>query len=55
MSRLLAGMERKGLILRRADPADARRKIITSTAAAEGMKERCRDVVQEVLEQPCKT
>lgn len=51
MSRMLAGMERKGLILRRADPADARRKIINATEPARRMKERCRDVVQEVLEQ----
>ena len=47
MSRVLAVLERKGLLERRPDPGDARRKNIFPTAAADAIKERCRDVVLE--------
>lgn len=49
MSRLLAVMEQKGLVTRRPDPADARRKIISSTDKADALKERSRAVAEEVL------
>ncbi|MBG0777928.1 MAG: MarR family transcriptional regulator [Desulfovibrionaceae bacterium] len=50
MSRVLAVMERRGLVERRPDPADARRKIIRPTEAAEEIRERSRAVTQQALQ-----
>lgn len=49
MSRALAAMERKGLIVRTPDAADARRKVISATKKADELKERSRAVTEEVL------
>lgn len=49
MSRVLSGMEHKGLIRRDADPNDARRKIVRATAKGMEIKERSRGVAMEVL------
>ncbi|WP_300155184.1 MarR family transcriptional regulator [Solidesulfovibrio sp.] len=50
MSRVLAGMERKGLIRRRPDPGDSRRKIVSTTDKAQAIKEGSRAVTREVLD-----
>lgn len=50
MSRVLAGMERKGLICRQTDPADARRNIITASDKADEIKGRSKSVAQGVLD-----
>ncbi len=50
MSRVLAGMERKGLIRRRPDPENARRKIVSATDKAMGIREGSRAVTREVLD-----
>lgn len=49
MSRLLATMEEKGLVTRRADPADARRRVVQATEPGDALKERCRAVAEEAL------
>lgn len=49
MSRLLSTMEGKGLVTRRADPADARRKVVQATEQGDALKERCRAVAEEAL------
>jgi len=46
LSRVLDGMERKGLVARRRDPGDARRKILYGTPAAERLKTQCREVAE---------
>jgi DNA-binding MarR family transcriptional regulator len=54
MSRVLAGLEGKGLIIRRADPVDARRKIICATGKAQEIKEGSRTAALDVLDQALK-
>ena len=49
LSRVLDGMERKGLVARRRDPADARRRILYSTPAADLLKNPCKGVAESVL------
>jgi DNA-binding MarR family transcriptional regulator len=49
MSRALSRMERNGLIERRADPADARRKILRPTRKADALKERSVAATREML------
>jgi DNA-binding MarR family transcriptional regulator len=49
LSRVLDVMERKGLVARRRDPGDARRKILCSTPAAERLKTQCRDVAESAI------
>lgn len=51
LSRVLAGMERKGLIERRRDAADGRRKLLYATPTADALKEDCRAVATKALEQ----
>jgi len=53
MSRVLSCMERNGLIARRVDPADTRRKIIRPTQKANRLKERSLAVAREVLALTC--
>lgn len=50
ISRVLDVMERKGLVTRRRDPADARRKILYSTPLAETLKHSCRAVAESCTE-----
>ena len=50
MSRVLSLMEDKGLITRRVDPANARRKIICATDGAGHLQECCLGVVDHVME-----
>ena len=49
VSRVLSRMERKGLVVRRRDPADARRKKLYTTPEVDKYKEPCRLVVQNTL------
>jgi DNA-binding MarR family transcriptional regulator len=49
MSRVLSRMERNGLIVRRTDPTDARRKILCPTQKANTIKERSVAVTREVV------
>ncbi|MDR1686310.1 MAG: MarR family transcriptional regulator [Desulfovibrio sp.] len=49
MSRVLSLMEKNGLIARRTDLADARRKCICTTAHAQEIQQRSLDVVRTVL------
>jgi DNA-binding MarR family transcriptional regulator len=49
MSRVLSLMEKNGLIARRTDPADARRKCICATAEAQEIQLRSQDVARTVL------
>ena len=49
MSRVLSRMERNGLIIRRVDPADARRKILCTTQKADELRDRSVAVTREVL------
>ena len=50
MSRVLALMEEKGLVDRRVDPANARRKIVRATRAAQALQTDSLAVAREVLE-----
>ena len=50
LSRVLSGMERKGLIVRSRDPDDARRKKLFTTPKADGFKGHCRLVVGNALD-----
>lgn len=50
MSRVLSVMEGKGLILRRVDPANARRKIIRASDGARALQAGSLAVVREVLD-----
>lgn len=49
MSRVLDGMERKGLVLRKRDPADARRKILAASEATKKHKELCREIADGTM------
>lgn len=49
MSRILSLMEDGGLILRRIDPANARRKIICASGKAFELQKRSLDVAQRVI------
>ena len=49
MSRVLALMESKNLILRRVDPADGRRKIIRPSDKAQALQRQSQRVAREVL------
>jgi len=51
VSRALGVMERAGLIARRLDPSDTRRKILSLTVQADTLKEKCVQAVQASLEQ----
>lgn len=51
MSRVLERMERRGLIARRLDPADRRRKILNLTDEADTLKEDSLKAVQATLAQ----
>lgn len=50
MSRVLDVMERRGLVTRRRDPGDARRKILFPTPAAERFKTPCYEVAASCME-----
>ena len=50
MSRVLALMESKNLILRRVDPADGRRKIIRPSGKAAALRRQSLGVAREVLD-----
>jgi DNA-binding MarR family transcriptional regulator len=50
LSRVLSGMERKGLIVRNRDPDDARRKKLFTTPKADSYKGQCRLVVLDALD-----
>lgn len=49
MSRLLSLMEKRGLITRRVDPANARRKVIRATDASRELRERVLPVARAVM------
>lgn len=49
LSRVLNVMERKGLVIRRRDPGDARRKILYSTPDAERLKTECKAVAENSM------
>jgi Transcriptional regulators len=49
ISRVLDVMERKGLVARKRDPADARRKILYSTPEAELLKYPCKAVADDCM------
>lgn len=49
LSRVLDTMERRGLISRQRDPEDARRKLLYSTAAADALKEPCRNAAEAAM------
>ncbi len=51
LSRLLDGLERKGYIRRERDPADARRKRVFPTQAADALRLPCLAIVMENLRQ----
>lgn len=51
VSRTLGGMERRGLIARRLDPADTRRKILNLTDKADVLKQSSLVAVQSTLAQ----
>ena len=44
LSRVLDVMERRGLVIRKRDPNDARRKILYRTPEADTFKEQCREI-----------
>ena len=46
LSRVLDVMERRGLVTRKRDPGDARRKILFPTAASEELKNACHAVAE---------
>lgn len=48
ISRVLDVMERKGLVYRKKDPADARRKILFASEASEKLKAPCMAIAQDV-------
>ena len=50
ISRVLDVMERKGLVHRKRDPADARRKVLYATPAAEDLKEQCKIVAESAMD-----
>lgn len=50
LSRVLDVMERKGLVTRKKDPSDARRKILYPTKESQKLRLRCRDVAEEAME-----
>lgn len=49
VSRTVGAMERAGLIVRRLDPADTRRKILSLTDKADTLKDKCVEAVQATL------
>lgn len=51
VSRAVGAMERRGLIVRRLDPSDTRRKILSLTDTADDLKEKCAQAVQASLAQ----
>ena len=51
LSRVLDGMERRGLVLRKRDPDDARRKILFATALAEELRKPCLEEADKALEE----
>lgn len=48
LSRVLDVMERKGLVYRKKDPVDARRKILFASELSEGLQEACMAIAQDV-------
>lgn len=50
VSRAVSAMERRGLIVRRLNPADTRRKILSLTDKAGALKEKCVQAVEVSLE-----
>jgi len=48
LSRVLDVMERKGLVYRKKDPTDARRKILFASEASEKLKDPCMVIAQHV-------
>ena len=48
-SRCLGVMERRGLVVRRVDPVDTRRKILSLTDEANALKQNCLQAVQAAL------
>ncbi|MDR2503391.1 MAG: MarR family transcriptional regulator [Deltaproteobacteria bacterium] len=54
VSRALKGMERKGWIIRKLDPADTRRKILSLTDKADALKQSSLRAVQITLAQALK-
>lgn len=51
VSRTVGAMERGGLIVRKLDPADTRRKILSLTDKADTLKDKCVEAVQAALVQ----
>lgn len=49
LSRVLDVMERKGLVTRRRDPDDARRKLLSATPESDGLKPQCRQVADSTM------
>ena len=49
LSRVLDVMERKGLVCRERDPADARRKILVATERTEKLKDPCKNVADQAI------
>ena len=50
VSRLLAGLERRGLIVRTTDPKDSRQKLVTPTSKALDTANRCAVIARTVLQ-----
>lgn len=51
LSRVLDVMERRGLVVRKRDPDDARRKILYPTQASDRFKDACRQVADQSMAQ----
>ena len=49
LSRVLDVLERKGLVRRERDPADARKKILFATPESEALQKTCRKVAEESM------
>ena len=55
LSRVLDGMERRGLVIRQKDPADARRNILSASESSLALQEPCMRLAEEVADEIVRT